>query len=508
MRIASSLSTLFSLLKPRVAIGGLEISDMGVSFIGLGMAGKDVLQLSVRTPEQIFGDGHITNPRALVDGLMHIHDGIIPKSDKKIPVVVSIPDTFVYTQTLSLPRLQGEDFLDAVRLNLQTISPIDFANAYSDWETIAPLPSDGMEVSILASFVNKKLIDDLLAALDQAHFYPVAIEQKSVSLVRALTAHAPSFDSAKSYCFIHIASDGVSLSIMRGGIFFFNRSLSWPSIVDLSRGAREISFAQFKSIIADEIRPVLNFYTNHFQDSIAAIYVVAPGLAQEVQDIIAQQFATPVFAAQLQGDYKLVQEWAAPLGAALRGLVPRSADKNITLTPQGAQVQYFHSQVLAFIALWRNIALTVSVVVMAMFLGSYLFIHALVMTTSKEVLAMQNGSAGSQLAALQNEAQQFNKNVSGALKIRAAQVRWMSLIDDIQSRATSAGVTVQRILVQSKDTPISIEAQAGSEAAEINFKTLLLNSPYIASADIPLGSVTQSGNKVFFKVTLTLSQIP
>jgi len=502
------VTKLVSLLKPRVAIGGLEISDMGISFVGFHMAGKDVLQLSVRTSEQVFNNGRIANARILVDGLARIHEGIVHGSDKKIPVVVSIPDTFVYTQTFSLPRLQGEDFEDAVKLNLQTISPIDFSNAYSDWETIAPLSSSGMETNILASFVNKPLIDDLLVALDQAHFYPVAIEQKSVSLVRALTANAPSFDPAKSYCFLHIASDGISLSIVRGGVFFFNRSLSWPSIVDLSRGVREISFSQFKGIVTDEIRPVLNFYANHFQDAIAAIYVIAPGLAQEVQNIIAQQFAIPVFPAQLQGEYKLMQEWAAPLGAALRGLVARSADKSITLTPQGAQTQYVHSQVLAFISLWRNITVVVSVVVIAMLLGSYVFIRTLAVSASQEVLTMQGGSVESQLAALQDEAKQFNKNVDGALKIRASQVHWMLLVDDIESRAASTGVSIQRIFIESKDTPISIEAQANNETAEINFKTLLLGSPYIASADIPLGSVTQSGSEVSFKVTVVLRQIP
>ncbi|MFA6494953.1 MAG: pilus assembly protein PilM [Candidatus Paceibacterota bacterium] len=509
MRISlASLSNLLSLLKPRVAIGGLEISEMGVSFVGLHMAGKDILSLSVRTPEQMFSEGRMSNTQALIDALRRIHDGIAPKSEKKIPVVVSIPDTFVYTQTLSLPRLQGGDFLDAVKLNLQTISPIDFSSAYYDWETIASLPSDGMEIGILASFVKKQLIEDILAALDQAHLYPVAIEQKSVSLVRALTTHAPSFEPTKSYCFIHVASDGISLSIVRGGVFFFNRSLSWPSIVDLSRGVREISFSQFKGIVTDEIRPVLNFYTNHFQDSIAAIYVIAPGLTQEVQEIIAQQFATPVFAAQLPGEYGLMQEWAAPLGAALRGLIPRSADKNITLTPQGAQTQYLHSQVFAFVSLWRTIVVVVSVFVIAIFMGSYLFLHALLGSTSQEVSAMQGGSDASQLTALQNEAKQFNKNISGALEIRSAQVHWMTLIDDIESRATSAGITIQRILIQSKNDPVSIEAQANSEAAEINFKTLLLGSPFVLSADIPLGSVTQSGSKVNFKMTIVLRQIP
>jgi hypothetical protein len=271
---------------------------------------------------------------------------------------------------------------------------------------------------------------------------------------------------------------------------------------------REISFSQFKGIVTDEIRPVLNFYANHFQDAIAAIYVIAPGLAQEVQNIIAQQFAIPVFPAQLQGEYKLMQEWAAPLGAALRGLVARSADKSITLTPQGAQTQYVHSQVLAFISLWRNITVVVSVVVIAMLLGSYVFIRTLAVSASQEVLTMQGGSVESQLAALQDEAKQFNKNVDGALKIRASQVHWMSLVDDIESRAASTGVSIQRIFIESKDTPISIEAQANNETAEINFKTLLLGSPYIASADIPLGSVTQSGSKVSFKVTVVLRQIP
>ncbi len=508
MRIPPFIVSLSSLLKPHVAIGGLEISDMGASFVGFHMAGKDVLQLSVRTPEQLFTDGRIARPQVLVDALGRLHAGIAAGSDKKIPVVVSIPDTFVYTQTLSLPRLQGEDFADAVRLNMQTISPIDFSSAYSDWQPIAPLASDGMETSILASFVNKQLIDDVMVALGKAHFYPVAIEQKSVSLVRGLTTHVPSFDSTKSYCFIHIASDGVSLSIMRGGVFFFNRSLSWPSIVDLSSGAREISFSQFKGIITDEIRPVLNFYTNHFQDTIAAVYVIAPGLAQEVQDIIAKQFAMPVFPAQLQGDYKLMQEWAAPLGAALRGLIPRSADRGITLTPQGAQTQYFHSQVLAFISLWRNIAVVVSVVVIGVLLGSYMFLNSLATSALQEVAAMQGGANGAQLAALQNEAEQFNKNVSGALEIRSAQVHWMALIDDIENRAGATGVRIQRVWIQSKSVPVVIEAQAASEAAEINFKTLLLGSPYIASADIPLGSVTQSTTNVYFDVNIVLRQIP
>jgi hypothetical protein len=247
---------------------------------------------------------------------------------------------------------------------------------------------------------------------------------------------------------------------------------------------------------------VLNFYTNHFQDSIAAIYVIAPGLAREVQDVIAQNFAMPVFGAQLEGEFQLMQEWAAPLGAALRGLVPRSADDDITLTPQGAQTQYLHSQILAFIALWRTITVVVSVVVIAVFLGTYIFLRTLVASTSQEVLAMRSGAASDQLTALQNEATAFNKNVDNALKIQAAQVHWMTLIDDIEGRASSTGVTIQRILISAKDAPINVEALANNETSEINFKTSLASLPHVTSVDIPLESVAQSGGKVYFKVVL------
>lgn len=490
------------ILTPRVPIGGIELTNTDIVFVGFDMGSQPVIQLAQKTAAPLFEnhqDDYAQLTTTLSDALGRLRAQIPYKPNRRMPVALSIPDTLIYTQVFSLPILQGDDFENAVKLNLQTISPIDFESAYCDWKQLGDASLEATSVQVLASFVDKNLINALERALSLSGFYAIAIEQKAASIIRALAGSVEHFDKTKSHCLVHITSDGISLSLIKGSTFCFNRSLGWPSVVISSSNAREIAFKDFKEIVVSELRSVLNFYSNRFQDTISTIYIIAPGIADEVKNIIAGDFSTPVLPVVLQGERTVSQEWVVPFGAAARGLLARSIDTDISLTPQNTETHYFQSQVISFLSLWRTIIAVVSVVLLAVFLGTYWFLNSFHQSIALSQLTAKPNAQMEELNLLRQEAAAFNQNVAAGLDVALARVLWPGILSDIYSIAGSDAI-VTHVSIQAEAKVVTIEAKGANEQVAVDFKNKLLSLPYIQSADVPLDGIVQDGSMVSFRV--------
>lgn len=499
-----SLKKVFRILKPRVEIGGLDISDGGILFVTVDPETKKTKQFSVRLPDGIIVNGKIQNPADLEKALKQLHQQITIDRAKKIPVVISVSDTNIYSQQFELPPLQSTNLNEAVRLNLQVLSPIDFSKAYSDWQKVENPKTRGVE--ILASFVEKDIVDKIIGPVTKSNFIPVAIEQKAASLTRVILQLASGNDPKIPYFLMYVSSDGLGFSIIRQGHLYFNRFTSWSG---LSKGKqRQISLKEFSEAIIQESHRIMNFYASHFNENISYLYVVAPGMENQVKQIVEDNFAFKIEPLVLK-DYPIDQSWIVALGAAVRGIIPRSMDTEISLSPEGTEIQFFHSQILTFVQMWRSIIISVCAAILVACVGVFLLLSSVTNSTAQDFNKVAGSYNVTYLNALKQQAQDFNQLVNRATAARQQQTRWAKVLSDIYSQA-GLNVSIDRFYIQSQDLPGIINGHATDANSAVDFKNKLAALPYLNSVDLPLSSLNQgvSGGSVVFTLSFKVGNLP
>ena len=454
--------------------------------------------------------GKLVKSQEFVSALKQLHGHITANITKKIPVVVSISDADVYSQQFVLPQLKSSSLEEAARLNLQVISPIDFSKSYSDWQKIDNPKSTVHEVEILASFIEKETIDPIYKALLDAQFVPVAIEQRAASLIRLLVQLANSYNDQQSHFLLYVSSDGLGFALIRNNYLYFNRFTSWSSILHSAAGQRQISVSEFSDTIIQESHRIMNFYSSHFNDAINSLYIIAPGLEEQVKQIIENSFPIKVEPFSLK-NLVIEQQWYVALGAALRGSVPRAIDVEISLAPEGTEIQFYHSRVIAFAILWRNVLVSVLTIALVSTAGVYLLMSKF----TNDAVADLNLSSGNinsaYLDSLKNEAVKFNRAIDRAMAAKQTQSSWSKVLADIYAQAGTDS-SIVRIYMQSIDSPIILNGTAINSNAAIDFKNKLAALPYISSVDLPLSSLTSDGTDsgvsftISFKVASPSSQ--
>ena len=499
-----SLKKIFRILKPKVEIGGLDISDGGVLFVSVDPETKKIKQFSIRLPEGIIVNGKIQNPAELEKALKQLHQQITINKTKKIPVVISISDTNIYSQQFELPPLQSTGLDEAVRLNLQVLSPIDFSKAYSDWQKVENPKTRGVE--ILASFIEKDIVDKITAPIIGSNFIPVAVEQKAASLTRVILQLVSGSDPKVPYFLMYVSSDGLGFSIIRQGHLYFNRFTSWSGLSKSSQ--RQISLKEFSETIIQESHRIMNFYVSHFNETISYLYVVAPGMENQVKQIVGDNFSFKIEPLVLK-DYPIDQSWLVALGAAVRGFIPRSMDTEISLSPEGTETQFFHSQILTFIQMWRSIVISVFAIILIASVGVFLFLGSVINRSAQDFNKISGSYNVTYLNSLKQQAQAFNQLVDKATSARQQQTRWAKALSDIYSQ-TGPDVVIDRFYIQSLDLPGIINGHATDANSAVDFKNRLAALPYLNSLDLPLSSLNQgvSGNSVVFTLSFRIGNLP
>ncbi len=499
-----SLKKIGRILKPRVDVGGLELSDGGAVFVDIDPETKKVSNFSVKFPADSFVGGKVQNKSAMVLALTQLHSLITAVKNKKIPVVVSISDTDIYTQQFVLPNLKSSSLEEAVRLNLQVISPIDFTSAYTDWERIED-GTGSQEAEILASFAEKAIVDKIYEVLSESQFVPVAIEQRATSITRVISELSNSYNPKNSYFLLYVSSDGLGFDIIRRGYLYFSRFTPWSALVSDYSGQKQISFNEFTKTIIEESHRVINFYSSHFNSSIDSIYVVAPNLEKQVSQIIESSLPLKIEPLVLK-DYQIDQNLFIAFGAGLRGIASRAMDVDISLAPEGTEAQFYHSRILAFVSMWRNVLASVFVIILLSMIGVYIFLSSYINRMVSDFSRVSGNYNVSYLNSLKSAATDFNSSVTSAINAKSQQTRWSKALNDINNQATN-GVVVSRIYVQSLDLPITLNGLAPTSDAAVDFKNKLAALSYISGVDMPLSGLIPIGpNQVSFSISFKINQ--
>jgi len=108
-------------------------------------------------------------------------------SINKKNVVIVIPDTFTYTQILTMPQLNEKELISAIRYQAEKFIPMPIEEASIDLEILEEKKQE-KSLSVLIVAAPKKLIEKIQQVVELCGLIPEAIENETSAIARYLFA--------------------------------------------------------------------------------------------------------------------------------------------------------------------------------------------------------------------------------------------------------------------------------------------------------------------------------
>ena len=494
------LKNYLRILNPLPPIGGLFISDSSLKFLLIKEPGKAVTA-SLRLPPGIIQDGKLKDPANFRKALKTLH-GDIAFRDKPVHVILLLPPGLSYTQSFTIPFLAGDRLEEAVKLNLEMISPIDFKSAYSSSEKIGEKFEEGGQFEFLGAFVEARLVDDYLSVLHETKFITIAVEFPALALVR-LASRAANLTPQESYLLLDISGEGVSFMIMRNFNLYFSYFHSWQSIL-AEIGGKKIAEEKFNDSLIREIQKVLNFYSSRWGGALGKLILSATGLSTLIIKNIEANFTLKVVNLVAAEFPNLKSSWFPVLGSALRGLIPRSEDNFISLTNAPVQIQYWRSRVLNFFSLWRKVAFTVLIFIGIVLLSVNIFSGREERKLNAELIK-SSAPELQEVKQLEEEAEEFNRRVLETLNAYNSVSNWSEFFSNLNNLA-SGEVSLDSISV--KKTKVVLTGSTKNESLLLAFRDRLRGALNFEDINLPPQQITlKPDGSVNFRLDFNLKSL-
>ncbi len=493
-------------------IGGLSIRDGNLNFL---LFAPDDQKKILATFEAELSEGTVVegvlmkpeNLKPILDSLRH---SPALKKIKHLYLILSLESGTVYHKVFDLPQVEPIELSAAVDLNLKMLSPIKFEESYSDWELMGDIVSqDSFKYRINSVFAKKEIVDPYLKILGETGFVPLAVEFNAFGLWRLFNANNL-LEENKSYLVAFLSSDGLDFSVVKKAGLQFNYCQSWresmqSSGLTPSAAGAGLSQEGLLKIFTEELRKVLTFYLNRFQEGVSGVFLFTPGYQEDLIKIINNQFRLEVLTSFPKLDYS--PNFYAAAGAALRGLVSRVDDVSVSLMAVGTEEEYRRRRTLSFFNLWTKVVSTTFILLVAVSFGAKIFFNV-----TEKSLAESSGNLtvkidNQRLSELEASAKNFNSVVNQAIAAQNSTKDWSGFFRAWQSAGPD--VQIRRMIVKSGDFLVSSAGWANTQEKMLNLKNKLAEATdYFSDVDIPLSSIIQQKNGIEFNLNLKIKKLP
>lgn len=468
--------------------GGLSISNSAIRYVRLE-GSRITSSVSISLSPGIVDDIKIKDQSKVLEALRILRSKVNITQSKKAEVILSFDSGPVYSQFFTLPSLSPEGINEAANLNVQMLSPMNIAESYYGYEMVGGDIKSGENLEFLSAFVESKSVDDWLSVLREAGFFPVAVEFRSLSLVRFLSS-LKLIDSNKIYLLVDVNVEGINLIIIKNNHLYFDYFYSWKSI---QSDEREISVDKLKSVLASEISKVINFSLSKFGSEVKDILINAEGLQNEIFESVKDQFKN-VSVTLVNAPILSSASLSASLGAAFRGLLGRSEDKSITLSPVSVIDEYYQTRVLELADLWRNILVPTLVVIVFIFASGAYMLNRIDNQSAVVGEVILSPSDTKELSELRDEVTKFNSMIGLVASAKLEENKFSPLISKI-AQAGSGEIAITRLSFQSINDPIVLNGTAPSPESVIRFSDKLKSyQDLVSDIKLPISSLIPSSS--------------
>lgn len=441
---------LLRILTREEPIAGLEISDEYLRLAFLSFNKKTAKnEIKFLTEEPLDESGLVAALKKL-----------IVKSPVKIKnLIVSIPANGIYSRLFSFPKTVSKIRIEeAMKLTVGFQLPAKPEDSYLDWEK---LESQDKNEIILAT-VPKNIINAYLEAFSAANLNPIAVEFHSLSLARIIEAVVD-----KPLLIKLSSKDSVGIFIIKNNTVQFSRILPKSFIAD-------------KKNLDEELKRIADYFETENNQ---------PAEFLEISDL---KIFDALKADQLIKDNK----WLISIGAAWRGLTPRSQDEFISLMPLGTEQAYEYQKAVSFSELVSDIIIGLSVFFAVAYLGTLLLMFSIQRSILKQMENLTAIPFAEDAVALEEKAKDLNGLIKTESEITKTLFRYSVILEELKSKVPPE-IKIASIDIPSPDTLINIVGVAQNRAQLNLFKKSVESSEFFSEVRIPLTNIEQKDNISF-----------
>lgn len=494
------LEKVLAALRVRTFIGGMEVSDVALRFVYFD--GEAWRMSGMRLEPGVIESGKIKKYDQLVATLKTLKSKVFGQRGvkRKINVIVSLGSINIYSQVFSLPIIEGENLDKAIKLNVQMVSPMETSQAYSGWQLVGK-DQESLRLEILSAFIDRSTVDETSRAFWDAGFLIVVMEPRALALARVLREEGEGFDMRSAYIMVGLDNSGLDFLIIRRGQLYFEYFIPWRDVMD-DKG--QISMPTFEAIITRSLHQVMNFYSQHWPEPISEVVLSTIAFSKETTKIINDNFTLTVRELKLRTVEGVSQEWFIALGCGLRGLKPRSKDKDISLLDVGAEEEFRRERLITFTDFWRLLTPVSLGFLLALFLLADLFLIQTHQSLESQSLFGLGSKRAKENQALQAQAADFNRSVAMIKSVQDATFLQGKFLEKIRALMASSGLTLNKLTFRSPGFPVSLSGLAGSEDQIVSFKKALEEDPAFGDVDLPLSGIRSGPGGPSFSMTFQL----
>jgi len=494
-KIFGTLRELIEKISPPLPIGGLQITDFAVRYVQL--KGSGAIRGSLKLQPGVISRGRIKNKEALVAVLSELHRRVHFNSRHSVNVVLSLPIVDVYVQPFSVPSVAKGNFTEAADLNAKMISPIEVEKSYYSWQRVRGGERVAADISLLGAFVNKEVVDEFVEALEEANFGIAAVEFASMSLVRDIESKKI-VESGNPYVVVEMTAEGLNFITVRKGIPHFHYLHPWAEI---QGDGSTVSLGNLKLAFEAELEKVTKFFATRWPGEVMTdVVIITPSFKNEINSVMEQKFK------DINTKLFQPQEINVAKGAAIRALLPRSEDREISLASLSAKDVFENQQTANFIRIWRNVYVAALGFLLAVFLLFNMFTRQELIKLTQSVGFLSESQNIEEFNRLEQEAERFNSLVEFVYMIRSQSYNLASFISKV-GELSGDEVVITRLFFQSNDPLVGINGRAPDQTAAVKFKNRILEQNRFSNVELPLANVSDDGNTVSFTITFEINSL-
>lgn len=135
-----------------------------------------------------------------------------PHPIKAARIVSTLPETFVFSKTIQLPKMTDKELAVAIPNEAAQYLPIPINDVYVDYQILMDHP-DEPKTDILVAAAPKKLVDDYVEMAKMAGLELAALETKPIAIGRAVIPDK----STEAFCIVNVGSEVSRISIWDKG---------------------------------------------------------------------------------------------------------------------------------------------------------------------------------------------------------------------------------------------------------------------------------------------------
>lgn len=411
--------------------------------------------------EGIIVNGEIKDKASFIKTLKEILREVKPKIRYAI---VSISPNGIYSHLYSFPKtVSGEKLEETMKLTIGFQLPMKTEEVYLDWEKV----SFAEKNEIFLASVPKPIIDAYAEILVASGIGPIAVEFYPMSAVRAID-----FPSDKGAHLLLIANrQNINISVIENRTIKFNRLVP----------------ADF---LSDDIRKVIDFYESGNMTQISGILLV--GDKKNLGDLISNLSISQAKINKLKDGNR----WLIAVGAAMRGIMPRSEDTLVSLLPVGTEEAYENQKAIVFSEFLSNLALGLSVFFGAVFVAAWILMTVLQQNFSTRLSALNILPLAADAVELENRAKNFNEWVGKTAGLLENLPKWSGVVEEIKARK-GPGIIISNLSIPSPEGIISIGGISQSRLQLNLFRKNLEESPLFTDIKLPLTNLEMKENVPF-----------